>query len=343
MKAIVFTGPGEDLCVEERPIPKLDDGDVLVKVALCGICTSDIMAQQGDATDYSPPVVLGHEIAGTIVETKNDRFSCGQRVSIDPVMSCGVCYYCQRGTNKFCPHIRGIGHDIDGGYAEYVRVPQKLADSDGLIVVPEEVPMEELVFLEPLACCLGAIREMRMEDNLVILGAGPIGLLFLQLARLKGVRTIVAEPLAHRREVARSLGADEVLDVSAEPIVQKVKGLTEGVGADAVISATNDPSVIPSAFKMLKKGGYANFFGLFPRDTKIELDAEQLHFLGHKVLAGWALTRRDTDSARSYIVNRELVLGSLLTGRFPLDQPMEAFKYVAERKGLKAAFAPSSV
>jgi L-iditol 2-dehydrogenase len=340
MRTVVFTGPGEDLRMEEKPVPELEVGDVLVKVDLCGICTSDIMAQRGDATDYSPPVVLGHEIAGAIVETRNDRFSTGQRVSVDPVMSCGVCYYCRCGMNKFCAEIRGIGHDIDGGYAEYVRLPRKLVDTDGLVPVPDEILPEELVFLEPLACCLGAIREMPLEENLVILGAGPIGLLFLQLARRRGVRTVIAEPLIHRREMAQRLGADEVLDPSSEPVVPQILGLTGGVGADAVIAATNDPSVVPEIFKMLRRGGYANVFGLFPHGTRIELDVEQFHYSGHKVLASWALTRKDTAQARKEIADRWLVLEPILTGKFSLDQPMEAFNYVVQRVGLKAAFAP---
>ena len=340
MKTVIFTGPGEDLVTEEKPIPELKDGDILIKVDLCGICTSDIMAQRGDATDYTPPVVLGHEIAGVIVETRNDSFSTGQKVSVDPVMSCGVCYYCQHGMNKFCPEICGVGHDMDGGYAEYVRIPGRLVDSNGVVVVSDEVPSEELMFLEPLACCLGAVREMPLEDNLVILGAGPIGLLFLQLAKRKGVRTIVTEPLIHRREMAERLGAEEILDPSSEPIVPRILELTDGIGADGVIAATNDPSVVPQVFEMLRRGGYANVFGLFPHGTRIELDVEEFHYSGHKVLASWALTRKDTAQAQKEIIDRWLVLEPILTGKFSLDQPMEAFNYVVNRTGLKAAFAP---
>jgi L-iditol 2-dehydrogenase len=340
MRTVVFTAPGEDLRAEDKPVPQLEDGDVLVKVDLCGICTSDIMAQRGDATDYSPPVVLGHEIAGVIVETRNKSFSVGQKVSVDPVMCCGVCYYCQRGMSKFCPEICGIGHDMDGGYAEYVRIPGKLADSDGLVVVPDGIPPEELVFLEALACCLGALSEMPLEENLVILGAGPIGLLFLQLAKRKGVRIIITEPLAHRRAMAEQLGAEEVLDPLASPVVPIILELTNGIGADAVIAATNDPSVVPEMPKMLRRGGYANFFGLFPHGTRIELDVEQFHYSGHKVLASWALTRKDTAQAQKEIADRCLVLEPILTGRFSLDQPMEAFNYVVNRTGLKAAFEP---
>ena len=340
MRTVVFTGTCEDLQTQEKPIPKLEEGDVLVKVDLCGICTSDIMAQRGDATDYSPPVVLGHEIAGVVVETRNNRFSNGQKVSVDPVISCGICYYCRRGMNKFCPEICGVGHDIDGGYAEYVRIPRKLVDSDGLVAVPDEVTPEELVFLEPLACCLGALREMPLEDNLVILGTGPIGLLFLQLAKRKGVKTIITEPLSHRRAMARKLGADVVLDPASEPIVPKILELTDGIGADAVIAATNEPSVVPEIFKMLKRGGYANVFGIFPHGTSIELDVEQFHYSGHKVMASWAMSRKDTIEAQKEIAERWLILEPILTGKFSLDQPMEAFNYVVQRTGLKCAFAP---
>lgn len=340
MKTVVFTGLGEDLITEEKPMPELAEGDVLIKIDLCGICTSDIMAQRGDASDYSPPVVLGHEIAGVIVETRNANFTAGQKVSVDPVMSCGVCYYCRRGLNKFCAEICGIGHDMDGGYAEYVRIPKKLVDSHGLAVVPDEVPPEELVFLEALACCLGGVRETPFEDNVVILGAGPIGLLFLQLAKRKGVRTIIMEPLAHRRAIAEQLGADEALDPSSEPVTPQILDLTDGLGADTVIAATNDPSVIPEMFRMLRRGGTANVFGLFPHGTKIELDVEEFHYSGHKVLSSWALTRKDTFEARDEIAKRWLVLDPILTGRFSLDQPMEAFDYVVQRTGLKAAFVP---
>ena len=340
MKTVVFTGLGEDLITEEKPVPELENGDVLIKVDLCGICTSDIMAQRGDASDYSPPVVLGHEIAGVIAETRNNRFSVGQRVSVDPVMSCGICYYCQHGLNKYCAEICGVGHDMDGGYAEYVRIPKQLVDSDGLVVVPDEVSPEELLFLEALSCVLGGFRETILGDNLVILGAGPIGLLFLQLAKRKGIRTIIAEPLAHRRTMAERLEAAEVVDPSAEPVVPRILELTNGIGADAVIAATNDPKVVPQVSQMLRRGGCANFFGLFPHGTKIELDVEQFHYSGHKVMASWALTRKDTAQARDEIADRWLVLEPILTGKFSLDQPMEAFNYVVNRTGLKAAFAP---
>ncbi|MBD3181893.1 alcohol dehydrogenase catalytic domain-containing protein [Candidatus Poribacteria bacterium] len=340
MKTVVLTAPGEDLVTREKPIPELSRGDVLIKVDLCGICTSDISAQRGDASDYSPPVVLGHEIAGVICESRNRNYLEGQKASVDPVMCCGICYYCKKGLTKFCPEICGVGHDIDGGFAEYVRIPKMLADTEGIAVVPDEVKPEELMFLEPLACCFGALEETPLGENVVILGAGPIGLLFIQLIKREGVRIIVSEPLEHRRQMAAKIGADEIIDPSDVSIVEVVKELTSGIGTDAVIAATNDPSVIPETFQMLRRGGYANIFGIFPHDTSINLDVEQLHYSGHKVFSSWALNRKDTKAATEEISKRELKLEAILTGKFTLAQPMEAFNYVVSRKGIKAAFAP---
>lgn len=340
MKALVFVGVENGLVIEDKPMPKVEEGDVLVKVELCGICTSDIMALRGDATDYSPPVVLGHEIAGTVVESKNRRFQVGQKVSVDPVMSCGFCYFCRCGLEKFCPNIKGIGHNIDGGYAEFVRIPGQLVDSNGVLSVPDEVSYEELVFLEPLACCLGAIHDMRKFETLVILGAGPIGLLFLQLAKRSGSAVIVSEPLKHRREMAEALKADKVIDPSTDSLVDAVMDVTNRVGADAVIVATNDPMVIPELFRMVRRGGEINLFGLFPRHTKVEADVEQLHFSGHKILASWAMTRNDTAKAQREISSRWLTLEPLLTGKFSLERSLEAIDYVANRTGIKAVFAP---
>ena len=139
---------------------------------------------------------------------------------------------------------------------------------------------------------------------------------------------------------AEQLGAEVVLDPSAEPVTPQILELTDGIGADVIIAATNEPSVVPEMFKMLRRGGCANVFGLFPHGTRIDLDVEEFHYSGHKVLASWALTRKDTVEARNEIAERWLALELILTGLFSLDQPMEAFNYVVQRTGLKAAFAP---
>ena len=158
MKTVTLEKIGQ-LRIEEKPIPTLDAGDVLIQMELCGICASDLAALRGDVSDYAPPVVMGHELAGVIVESLHPDVKTGEKVTVNPMLSCGSCLRCQNDQDKYCDTIEGIGHDIDGGYAEYIRMPKHGVDTGKLIRVPETIPPEELLFLEPLGCCINAMQE----------------------------------------------------------------------------------------------------------------------------------------------------------------------------------------
>ena len=158
MKTVTFERIGQ-LRIQEKPIPTLDAGDVLIQMELCGICASDLAALRGDVSDYAPPVVMGHELAGVIVESRHPDVKTGEKVTVNPMLSCGSCLRCQNDQDKYCDTIEGIGHDIDGGYAEYIRMPKHGVDTGKLIRVPETIPPEELLFLEPLGCCINAMQE----------------------------------------------------------------------------------------------------------------------------------------------------------------------------------------
>ena len=213
MKTIVFEKV-QQLSIQDKPIPTLDAGDVLIQMELCGICASDLAALRGDVSDYAPPVVMGHELAGVIVESRHPEVKIGERVTVNPMLSCGVCVHCQNDRDKYCDMIEGIGHDIDGGYAEYIRMPKHGVDTGKLIRVPDNIPPEELLFLEPLGCCLNAMQETIFQNSVAILGAGPIGLMFTQLTKRAGLATYVLDPLPHRRAVAETVGADATFDTS---------------------------------------------------------------------------------------------------------------------------------
>ena len=192
MKAAVFEQTGK-LSIQNKPIPSLVTGDILIKVDLCGVCASDLAALNGDVTDYSPPVVMGHELAGVVVDSRRSDVKVGEKVTVNPMLSCGTCEYCRADLDKYCEKIEGIGHDIDGGYAEYIRMPKHGIDTGKLISVPDSIPAEALLFLEPLGCCLNAMRETIFDKSVAILGAGPIGLLFAQLTQKNGLHTFVLE------------------------------------------------------------------------------------------------------------------------------------------------------
>ncbi len=338
MKAIVFEKI-QQLRIHEKPIPTLTTGDVLIEIELCGICASDLAALRGDVSDYAPPVVMGHELAGIVVESRHPDVKIGERVTINPMLSCGVCPECQNDLDKYCNTIEGIGHDIDGGYAEYMRMPKHGVDTGKLIRVPDSVLPEALLFLEPLGCCLNAMRETLFKNTVAILGAGPIGLMFTQLAKRAGLTTYVFEPLAHRRAVAETLGADLTFDASPEAIAQ-LQDITRG-GVDTVISSTtNNASVITLAFDIVRRGGCVNFFGLAPDGETLNINLEEFHYAGHKLMASWAFSRSSLEESRQHLIEKTLNFEPLLTDRFPIEQGLAAFDNAGAGLGVKTVIHP---
>ena len=338
MRAIVFEKI-QQLRVHEKPMPTLAAGDVLIQTELCGICASDLAALRGDVSDYEPPVVMGHELAGVVVESRHSDVKIGERVTVNPMLSCGACAECQNDLDKYCTTIEGIGHDIDGGYAEYMRMPKHGVDTGKLIRVPDSIPYEELLFLEPLGCCLNAMQETLFKDSVAILGAGPIGLILTQLVKRAGLVTYVIEPLPHRRVVAETLGADRTFDASPEAVAH-LQDLTRG-GVDTVISATtNNASAIAFAFEVVRRGGCLNFFGLAPEGEEIRVNLEEFHYAGHKLMASWAFSRASLEASRQLLIEKALNFEPLLTDRFPIEQGLAAFDNAAAQRGVKTVVHP---
>lgn len=338
MKAIVFEKV-QKLSIQDKPIPTLNDGDVLIQIELCGICASDLAALRGDVSDYAPPVVMGHELAGIIAESRHPDVKIGERVTVNPMLSCGKCVHCQNDRDKYCNTIEGIGHDIDGGYAEYMRMPKHGVDTDKLIRVPDTIPPEELLFLEPLGCCLNAMQETIFQNTVAILGAGPIGLLFAQLTKRVGLTTYVLDPLPQRRTVAETVGADATFDISPDDVTH-LHEITRG-GVDTVISATtNKASVIDLAFQIVRKGGCINFFGLAPEGEELHINLEEFHYTGHKLMASWAFSRVSLEESRQLLLQKAINFEPLLTDRFPIAQGLEAFDNAIAQNGVKTALHP---
>ena len=197
------------------------------------------------------------------------------------------------------------------------------------------MPAEELLFLEPLGCCLNAMRETIFDKSVAILGAGPIGLLFAQLTKKKGLQTFVLEPLAHRRDVAERVGAEAAIDITEESLATLVETTSGGVGT--VISATtNNQRAIDMAFKVARRGGCINFFGLAPAGQEIRVNLEHFHYTGHKLMASWAFSRWSLNESRRLLIGGELDFTPLLTDRYPIDQAVKAFKNARNRRGVKS-------
>lgn len=338
MKAVVFENTNK-LSIQDLPIPKLASGDVLIQVDLCGICASDIAALRGDVSDYDPPVVMGHELAGVVAESKHEEVSVGQKVTVNPMISCGVCVHCKNDQDKYCNSIVGIGHDIDGGYAEYLRMPKHGIDTGKLLKVPNSIPPEELLFLEPLGCCISAMQETIFHETVAILGAGPIGLMFTQLAKRSGLATYVFDPLPHRRAIVDAVNADAAYDPIPENIEHLID-ITQG-GVDTVISATtNNATAISLAYKLVRRGGCINFFGLSPAAAEISINLEDFHYQGYKLMASWAFSRASLEESRKLLLQQAINFKPLLTDKFTISQGLEAFDNVVAQCGIKTALHP---
>ena len=263
MKTVTLEKIGQ-LRIQEKPIPTLEAGDVLIQMELCGICASDLAALRGDVSDYAPPVVMGHELAGVIVESLHPDVKTGEKVTVNPMLSCGSCLRCQNDQDKYCDTIEGIGHDIDGGYAEYIRMPKHGVDTGKLIRVPETIPPEELLFLEPLGCCINAMQETfgrvaRLESAPTV----GVGARLESAPTVGGVARLESAPtvgVGARVESSPTVGVESVAILGAGPIglmltqLAKRRGLAtyvleplahrrivaEEVGADATFDITGD-------------------------------------------------------------------------------------------------------
>lgn len=259
MKAAQFKKP-RVLEIIESPLRRLESNEVLVQIAACGVCGTDLHIVAGEA-HARPPVILGHEFSGTIIDAGREvgELQLGDHVAVDPNIACGGCYYCHRGQVNFCENLRALGVDLDGGFAELVIAPAKQCYK-----LPLDFPLELGTFAEPLSCCLRGLERAAIQpgQSVAIVGAGNIGLLMLQLARISGAGMIfVLDPLASKREIARQLAAEFVSDASQPEAVQEIAERTHG-GCDVVIECVGKAVAAELAIALTKRGGRVVLFGL---------------------------------------------------------------------------------
>jgi L-iditol 2-dehydrogenase len=260
VKALVFVGPGE-MEVVERPDPRPSRGEVLIAVRAAGICGSDVHGYLGLTGRRQPGTVMGHEAAGEVVEVGPDVSSvqAGERVVLRSILTCGRCEPCRRGQSNVCADRRGLGMQLDGAYADVIVVPEALA-----LRLPESLRYEEGALVEPLAVALHAVNitPFKLMDVVVVVGAGPIGLLTLLAARLGGAGTvIVTDRSPHRLAVARELGASLTIDVRATDPVAAVLLATAGRGADAVFEAAGISATVAQSLAVVRAGGQVTWIG----------------------------------------------------------------------------------
>lgn len=341
MKSAVFNGK-RDIRVEERQIPKPGPEEVLIQVMACGVCGSDVHIYEGDqgSTQTIPPLVQGHEFSGVVTEIGSAVTNCkvGDRVCADPADNCGECYYCASGMMSHCENMRAIGTNVDGGFSQYCKVKSRLVHH-----LADDVTFIEGAMAEPLACCInGADRsDIEVGDNVVIYGGGMIGLLMLQLAKLKGAsRTALIEPVEEKRRMALGLGANLTID----PLTENVKKTLLENGMEhvqVVVECCGLKRTSEEAMEIVDKQGTVILFAVTAPDAVMELKTYTL-FQKEVSVKGSYCSPYDMGRAVELINAHRIDVASMLGGTVSLEGLAEILENPSRRAQGKFVVLPNT-
>jgi L-iditol 2-dehydrogenase len=345
MLAAVMTGPNE-LEAVEIATPSPGPGEVLVAVGANTICGTDLRILRGEKTaGVELPVVLGHETAGHIAAlgTGVEGYDVGAPVVMAPLIPCRRCWECRHDLDNLCRQPRIMGYALAGGMAEYVLMPADGVAQGCLFEAERDLPSERLALAEPLSACVAGQRWCRVEpdDVVLVMGAGPIGLLHVQLARLAGARTvIVSEPLDGRREQAKRLGATVTVDPSADDLAAVVDDASDGVGVDVGIICIGVPELVNEAARLSRKAGRVNAFAGLRGTGLAQIEMNLIHYK-QVTLTGSANSRAaDFQTALRLIESERIETASMVTHRFALRDVIDALATVGRGDAIKIAVMP---
>jgi L-iditol 2-dehydrogenase len=333
MRAALVYAQG-DLRPGEAEKPKPGPNEVLIRIEVCGVCPSDVRFYAGTG-GHAPrhlPYTPGHEWAGVIEELGEGitGFAVGDRVVPNWRVICGSCYYCGRGMSNYCQNIQH--GKVRGGFAEYGAAPVS-----NVYKIPDGTTFEEASFAEPLACCLNGNENtrIRMGDDVVVVGTGPIGLLHIQLAKAAGGRVIAVDRIASRLEMASKLGASAVIDGSVEDPIARIKSLTDGRGANAVIVAVGSGEAAKQALEMTCIGASVNLFAGFYPPTTFPLDPNIIHYKELNLTGSHDFEPYHFRTALKFISDKTVRVEPLISHRLSLEETKQGFDAVIGRQGLK--------
>lgn len=326
MRAAVLVPGGVDL--RELAEPTAGKGEIVVDLRACGVCGTDLEKVRGN---YSATGKIGHEPSGVVssVGEEVEELSRGTRVFVHHHVACGTCAVCAAGTPTFCPQYQSTNLD-PGGFAQRFRVPRENVRAGAVLPLPDHVSDLEATFIEPLGCCLEGVWSTPFRDGqkVVVLGLGPIGLLYLRLLKAMGAGWIAAGDLSpFRRAAAERSGADLAFDPrEAGSLDAALSRATQGLGADLVVVATGAPRAAAQAVGLARRGGTVNLFGLPERGSRLDYDLQQLYLRGIRLVPTYAATERGTGEALKLIAHGWVKVRDLATHTYPLDQVQEAFR-----------------
>ena len=314
-----------DLRTEDLPIPEISDNEVLIKMLACGLCGTDIQKIRGDSVNK--PTVLGHEVVGEIVKKgKNvSKFEIGDRVITAIHVPCFTCHYCNKGHYTICEQFRT--NNIDpGGFAEFIRIPE-LHLNHLTHKVSNNVTDEEATLIEPIACCLHGLKQadIRPNDSVLIMGAGTIGILHAQLAKIKGANKVIVSDMSEfKLQKALKVGCDYAINIKEKNIIDEVNKITDGQGVDVIVIAAGVSSLVADAVNMVRRAGKIIVFSGFDKNKLVTIDVSRFFKDEISIIGTYSVTPYEFPEALDLLEKRKLNTKEMITHVYPLNKLSEA-------------------
>jgi L-iditol 2-dehydrogenase len=347
MRAAVYRGKGK-VVVETVRVPATGAGEVLIRVAACGICGTDL--KKIEYGFVAAPQIFGHEVSGTVVAVGSGvtKWKLGDRVMSFHHVPCGACFYCDRRLFSQCPAYKKVGLTAGfdpngGGFAQYVRAMPWVAER-GMVAIPDDISFDEASFIEPVNTCIKAVEKARVAsgETAVVMGLGPIGLLLAMLSKLEGATVIGSDPMPERRAKGLSLGIDLAVDPREGRLAETIGSRTEGRGADVALVAVPIPAALTDALALVRPGGRVLLFAQNDPKMKIEFPAAAVGVEEKEILGSYSAAVDRASEAARLIFTRRLPVKELITHRFSLEEMDRALQLAARPVGdsLKVVIHP---
>ena len=327
MRGLIFERAG-DIRIDDRPDPAPASGEAVLAVRAASVCASDLRVYRGEKY-AAPGVVPGHEFAGEVIALGDgvDTLSIGDHVAIYPILACGGCVFCRRGLRNRCVARRTLGYDLDGGLAEQVRLPAEIVAQGHAVALPPGADWQRAALTEPTACVLNSLESCNLAAgaSVAVLGAGPMGLLHVALARALGAGAIiVGEPEPARRAAAEAVGATTIVGGDPDELEVAVKDTTNGEGADIVIVSVGLDGLTETALRLAARRGSINLFAGFPPETAATVDVNDLHYREISLTGTQNATPDQFQRTAALLPSLDAV-DAIVSHRFDLEDAVDAY------------------
>ncbi len=347
MKAAVYLGGPKNIEIQELPKPVIKNGEALIKIEACHVCGVDIRTYTYGDKKITPPRILGHELSGTVVELRSDvaGVKAGDRVTMYLVLPCGTCTYCKRGRANLCETRTTMAYQHDGGFAEYMAVPRQAVENQQLIRIPDHVSFEEAALTEPLGCVINAHSRLNigLKDTVVVIGAGPIGLLHGLASKIEGANHVCLMDVSEKRlKLGNKFGFDSYVLVTADgEHIKKAKALNNDLGPDVVIVACGVARAQVEALEMAGKAARIDIFGGLPKSNPYaNLNTNLIHYRELVVSGSYSQKAEDFMTALQLIASGSFPAQDIITHRFKLTDLLQAFDAFQSGQAIKVCIQP---